>query len=151
MFERDYMMRILQTFFQDMAKLLRDRQRLDDGQQLEALGDLYRNYLKNDRDDYFGMTAENLTDSFNGDPDRMYRAEILATLLYHDAALQKDEDSRNGLLEKSLALYKYLDALSRDFSPERKEIIGTIEGMLRLHQENRGGQSKIKKLGEAFS
>ncbi|MDR1155471.1 MAG: hypothetical protein LBL04_12260 [Bacteroidales bacterium] len=136
MFERDYIMRILQTFFQDIAKLFRGKQRLDDRQQLEALGDLYRNYLKNDRDYYFGMTAENLVDSFHDDPEGMYGAEILATLLYHDAALQKDEGSRKGLLEKSLALYKHMDALSKTFSPERKEIIGSIEEMLRLCRES---------------
>ncbi len=135
MFQRDYIMRILQTFFQDIAKLLRGKQRLDDEQQLEAFGDLYRNYLKNDRDYYYGMPTGNLIDSFNDDTDGIYKAEILATLLYHDAALQKDETTRKELLEKSLALYKYMDAQSKDFSPERKEIIETIEGM--LHEDSK--------------
>ncbi len=131
MFERDYIMRILQTFFEDVAKVIHRKLHPDDEQQLEAFGDLYRNYLKNDRDYYYGMSSESLIASFSKDPDGIYKAEMVATLLYQDALLQKDETFRNELLGKSLALYQYIDQSSKDFSTERKEIIANIKGLLR--------------------
>ena len=130
MFERDYIMRILQTFFEDLAKLLHGQHRLDDDRQLEAFGDLYKKYLKDNREHYYASSVENLTASFNGDPDGIYKAEMLAVLLYHDASLQKDKTVRKEFLEKSLALYRYLDVQSKVFSPERKELIEIIEETL---------------------
>ena len=126
MFERDYIMRILQNFFEDVAKIIHGKHRPDD-EQLEAFGDLYQNYLKNDRAYYYRTSSESLIVSFNNDPDGMYKAEMLAILLYHDASLQKEEAIRKALLEKSLALLRYVDAQSKVFSPERKKMIEAIE------------------------
>jgi len=127
MFELDYIMRILQNFFEDVAKIIHGKQRPNDEQQLEAFGDLYQNYLKNGRDEYYETSSERLIVSFNNDPDGIYKAEMLAILLYHDAFLQKDEAIRKVLLEKSLTLLRYLDAQSKVFSPERKKMIEAIE------------------------
>ena len=130
MFELDYIMRILQNFFEDVAKIIHGKQRPNDEQQLEAFGDLYQNYLKNGRDEYYETSSDSLIVSFNNDSDGIYKAEMLATLLYHDAFLKKNGITKKELLEKSLALLRYVDAQSNVFSLERKEMIEIIEEML---------------------
>ena len=131
MFERDYIMRILQNFFEDIARLIHGRHRFDDEQQLDAFGDLYKKYLKEGRNHFYASTAENILASFNDEPDGVYKAEMLANLLYHDACLQNDETIRKELLEKSLTLYRQVNVQSKDFSLERHEMIGIIGEMLR--------------------
>ncbi len=130
MFERDYIMRLMQTFFEDVAKIVHRKRDPDDEYQLEAFGELYKEYLKNDRKHYYQLSAESLINSFREDADGIYKAEMLATLLYQDARLQKDEMIRKELLEKSLALYQFMDTESKDFSLERKEMIETIKDLL---------------------
>ncbi len=129
MFERDYLMRILQTFFKDLDELLHGKHYPDDEEQLEAIGDLYREYMKNGRGYFYELSAGDLV-AYNEDPDSIYKAEMLATLLYQDALLQKDIATKKALLDKSLALYQFINLHSKDFSLERTQMIDTIKKAL---------------------
>ncbi len=131
MLQRDYLMRNLQTFFKDLDELLHGKRKDDDEeQQSEAIGDMYREYLKNDRDYYAGLSVDDLITLYETDPDGMYKAEMLAALLYHDALLRKGVSEQKNLLEKSLVTYRFINTNSKDYSPKRLQAIAMIEELL---------------------
>jgi hypothetical protein len=126
MFERDYIMRILQTFFDDLDKLIHGREQDDEHEYFNALGELYLKYLRHNRLYVDTLPADALVATFREDADGVFKAEMLAALLHHDGMWQERKD----LLEKSLALYRFINDSSKDFSMERVQTMHAIEDML---------------------
>ncbi len=129
MFERDYIMRMLQTFFNDLDAWIRKRRKLDlEKEEEEGLEELYQQYLKNNRSYFHKSTKADLIAVCKDDPDGIYKAEMLAALLYQDALLYDDGSLiQKELLEKSLMLYQYINDTSHTFSIERLQIIKEIK------------------------
>lgn len=141
MFERDYIMRILQTFFDDLGKLIHGRQQDDEHEYFNALGELYLKYLKYDRFHVDTLSADALVATFREDAEGAFRAEMLATLLHHDGMLQ----DRKELLEKSMALYRFINDSSKDFSMERVQTMHAIEELLQSMQSKPLSPFKINR------
>ena len=126
MLQRDYIMRLIQLFFEALAKFLRNKE----NQKLDVLrpelDELYKTFLKYPRDHFKDMSIDEIINSFN-DEEKLYKLEIVAELFYQDALLGEVDRL---LLEKSLALFRYVDLNGDVFSFDRNRKVGEITEIL---------------------
>jgi hypothetical protein len=135
MVERDYILRILQEFFQAIAKVVRRKEESGDFAEAEARFDeMYRQFFRRERTYYFDtekeIIAEDIEDETISERDAIGKIQMLAELLYQDALIRKTAPERIDLLEKALYLFRYLDANSKTFSWERGQRMQDIVKML---------------------
>lgn len=126
MLHRDYIMRLIQLFFEAMAKFIRNKEGKDPEILRPELDEFYKNFLKHPRDFFKDFRAEEIIDFFNED-ERLFKVEIIAELFYQDALLGEPDKE---LLGKSLALLKYVDLNSDTFSFDRQRRTSEIEVLL---------------------
>ncbi len=128
--EQDYLMRMLQTFFNALYAWKNGKQKPDDEQEVDvALAELYQHYLKESRAYFHRMETGCLIAWLSEEPDGLEKAQMLTALLYEDALL-RDGATRKDLLEKSLSLYQHIQSVSKDFSIDRSRIMEDIEMLL---------------------
>lgn len=127
MLQRDLIMRVIQMFFEALAKFLRNKEGKSQDVLRRELEDLYKTFLKQSRHDFHNMSVEEIVASFNDD-ERIFKTEIVADLLYQDALVENED---RGVLTKALGLFKYVDLLSETFSIDRCRKIGEIESLLK--------------------
>jgi hypothetical protein len=127
MLERDYILRLLNKFFENLSLYL-DRKRKGEEDQIETF---YTNYFHPSKF-YIDNTKEEVLNSLSEYPkdEEEYRMEMLAELLCQDALERKEESVKVNLLKKSLFLYERLDTLSSTYSFERKRKIQEIQGII---------------------
>ena len=130
MLQRDYIMRMLQEFFKDLDALFHGKQKRDGEISSDAIEEMHRRYLKNTREYYIKSSTDDLIASYENAPDGIYQAEMLAALLHREALLRIDTPLQKELLAKSLALYRYINIRSKNYSSERLQIIDEIEELL---------------------
>ena len=130
MLQRDYIMRMIQGFFKDLDALFHGKQKRDREIPSAAIEEMHRRYLKNTREYHIKSSTDDLIASFADAPDGIYQAEMLAALLHREALLRIDIPLQKELLEKSLALYRYINIRSKNYSSERLQIIDEIEELL---------------------
>lgn len=126
MLQRDYIMRLIQLFFEALAKFLRKKENQTPDVLRPELDELYKTFLKYPRNHFKDMTIDEITDSFD-EEEKLYKLEIVAELFYQDALLGEVDKQ---LLEKSLALFRYVDLNGDVFSFDRNRKIGEIEAIL---------------------
>ncbi|MCD7898838.1 MAG: hypothetical protein LUH22_02905 [Bacteroides sp.] len=126
MIHRDYIMRLLQLFFEALAKFIRNKEGKDPEILRPELEDLYKTYLKVPWDYYKDLTMEQIINSFDED-ERLVKMEIVAELFYQDALL---EDIDIVLLKKARDILKYVDLNSDTFSFDRQRKVSEIEDIL---------------------
>lgn len=72
MLQRDLIMRVIQMFFEALAKFLRNKEgKSQDVLRLE-IEDLYKTFLKHSRQDFHEMSVEEIVASFNDD-ERIFK------------------------------------------------------------------------------
>ena len=126
MLQRDYIMRLIQLFFEALAKFLRNKEYKAPELLRPELDEIYKTFLKFPRDHFKTMTIEEITNSFDNE-EKLYKVEIIAELFYQDALLEEPDEQ---LLRKSLALFQYVDLNSDMFSIDRQRKVGEIESIL---------------------
>ncbi|NDV82510.1 hypothetical protein [Bacteroides sp. 51] len=126
MLQRDYIMRLIQLFFEALAKFLRNKENQKPDVLRSELDELYKTFLKYPRDHFKAMSIDEIINSFN-DEGKLYKLEIVAELFYQDALLGEVDKL---LLEKSLALFRYVDLNGDVFSFDRNRKVGEIEEIL---------------------
>ena len=127
MLERDYIMRLIQMFFEALAKFIRNKEGKDPEILHKEVDELYKTFLKLPRDHFYNMKFEEIVDSFDL-TERVYKAEIVAELFYQDALL--NDEINEMLLRKSLDLFKYADLNTETFSIDRHRKMTEIESIL---------------------
>ncbi len=127
MLERDYIMRLIQMFFEALAKFIRNKEGKDPEILHKEVDELYKTFLKLPRDHFYNMKFEEIVDSFDL-TERVYKAEIVAELFYQDALL--NDEINEMLLRKSLDLFKYADLNTETFSVDRHRKMTEIESIL---------------------
>ncbi|MDR2681079.1 MAG: hypothetical protein LBC47_09745 [Tannerella sp.] len=135
MIERDYIMRILQDFFNAIAKMM--RLNLDDpdtSRVQERFNDMYKQFFRRSAEHFYEMEKEIILDSLEqegrNERDTQARVQMLSELLYQDGLIKKNIPEKCMILEKSLYLFEYLDRSSRTFSWERNRKINDIKKIL---------------------
>lgn len=125
MLQRDYIMRLIQLFFEALAKFIRSKEGKEPELVRLELDDLYKTFLKQPRGYFNDLSIEDIINSF--DEEELFKIEIVAELMYQDALIGSINE---GLLTKSLALMKHIDLFSDTFSLNRQRKIGEIESLL---------------------
>ncbi len=126
MLHRDYIMRLIQLFFEALAKFIRNKEGKDPEILRPELDELYKNFLKHPRDFFKDFSVEEIINFFDND-EKLYKIEIVAELFYQDAMLG---DPDKELLRKALSLFRYVDLNSDTFSFDRQRKTGEIEMLL---------------------
>ena len=129
MLQRDYIMRLLQQFFETLEKLVEERDKKNGPELQLQLQSIYRAYFNHPPTFYYDQDAEYILNEMRqnyGGEELLTRINMLSELLHQDALLKEPEEQKY-LLRKSLFLLKYLDEHSNTFSFERKGKIEEIE------------------------
>lgn len=137
MIERDYIMRILQEFFEAIAKVMRREipgQEPDLSEIQERFREMYKQFFRKPAEYFYETEKEDILESLKkegrSDKDTFAKAQMLSELLYQDGRIKKDISERCMLLEKALYLLEYLDRDSRTFSWDRGQKMEDIRKML---------------------
>jgi len=134
MVERDYIMRMLQEFFEAIAKVVRRESpgMEPDLSHIQAqFNDMYRQFFRLPAGHFYDTEKEEILDGLmtegRSNSDTFARIQMLSELLYQDGLIKKEISERCSLLEKSLFMLEFLDSHSRTFSWDRRQKIEEIK------------------------
>ena len=132
MIERDYIMRILQDFFNAIAKMMRlNVDDTDTSHIQERFNDMYKQFFRRPAAYFYETEKEFLLNNpeqeGRSEQDTLARVQMLSELLYQDGLIKKQIPEKCMLLEKALYLLEYQNRNSRTFSWERNEKINEIK------------------------
>ncbi len=137
MLERDYIMRILQQFYNALHKLVNNI----DEEKIEyihvQLKGLYPEYLKRD-DSFFYENDISTILHFLGEGksnDSIAKITLLSELIYNDAILNSSPTLKKNLLSKALELLLFINDNGKTFSAERDSRIVQIREILKGYTE----------------
>lgn len=136
MIHKDYLLRILQQFFEEIAKYLRNKKEYEiENPQLQTqLTGLYTTFFNQTADFYISKSADEIIASFD-EQERLIKIEMLSELIYQDALLKPQGETRQQLLQKSLDLFEYLNAHSATYSIPREQEMEQIKHLIRSEEE----------------
>lgn len=132
MIERDYILRILQQFFELLERLIHNKAKQGTGQTQTTLDTLYGSFLGRPAEFYKENSLDEIIQSF-GETDHLPKIEMLSELLYQDALLKEEGEARRTILGKSLSLFEYLDAHSTTYSVSRQQKINEVRREMAGH------------------
>jgi hypothetical protein len=125
MYQRDYILRMIEMLAQLIAGILKLIKTGDINQASHALENAYRFAFQHDSLNLRALPEEKLIENLlkefhftNG------HLEMLAELFYAEAELLRAEEKHTAsflLYRKSLALYEYIDRESRSYSQDRQD------------------------------
>ena len=118
---------VFQDFKDNLEILLKNAESKNDQDLSKSFDRMYRLYIEKDRSFFHFSGKSDVLAFFTDAPEDLYRTEMLALLLYHDALLQIDIPTRKDLLEKSWLLYQYVCVTSNEVSLDRIQVIRDIE------------------------
>jgi len=129
MIRKDYIMKIIEQFFDVLKKLIKNEENQDIEDIRVQLNELYNTYFKKNYKYFYDSDFEEIVDFLNSDNsgDNLYKTEMLAELIYQDTCLKQDVDLRKSLLSKSFRLFEYLDKEGKTFSLERYKKMQVIK------------------------
>lgn len=135
MFEKDYILRLLQQFFEDLSLFLSKKKEEDEASEKQEDYDwasLYDTYVG----DYaFCHTAQGdeILASFSkySPSERLHRMEMIAELYFREAQFEKESAVKLSLQERSLLLWEYIDKHSDTYSMERVRRMGYIRSVIK--------------------
>ncbi|MDR1223932.1 MAG: hypothetical protein LBL07_13800 [Tannerella sp.] len=135
MIERDYIMRILQEFFDAIAKLVRFQVEDPDPLRVqERFDEVYRQFFRQPASWFYETEKELILDALEkegrSERDTLGKVQMLSELLYRDGLIKKSIPEKCMLLEKSLFLFDYQERESRTFSWERNGKMMEIKKIL---------------------
>lgn len=136
MIHKDYLLKILQQFFEEIAKYLRNKKEYEiENPQLQTqLTGLYTTFFNQTADFYISKSADEIITSFD-EQERLIKIEMLSELIYQDALLKPQGETRQQLLQKSLDLFEYLNAHSATYSIPREQEMEQIKHLIRSEEE----------------
>jgi len=128
MIEQDYILRLLREFFEALELLLQNKKSVEI--KIEKLQQLYDQYVGSS-EFYHTASMDQVMTSFEKFPpeQRLHRMEMLAELYYVDADWHTGP-SRDELMHRSLALFRFVDRHSKTYSFDRLNKITHIEKSL---------------------
>jgi hypothetical protein len=128
-------MRILQEFFNAIAKLIRVNLDDPDTSRVQArFNDMYRQFFRRPAEYFYEAERDvllgDLEQEGRSEQDTLARVQMLSELMYQDGLIKKTIPEKCMMLEKSLYLFEYLDRNSRTFSWERNQKMSDIKKIL---------------------
>ncbi len=128
MLKRDYILALIENFFNALARLIEQRKSGKTEDSLALIEKCYAS-LHLDKEQRLNADLELLAERLNSDekPALLF-LEILAGLLMEEYYVTAGNEKK--LLSRALELYQYVDLRDRTFSFERREKIEWIRSML---------------------
>lgn len=115
MLARDYISRIIRTFFEALEELfngpLREEEELE-----KALEHLYITYLGKSRSAFLTESPEEMTGLWADDPDYLDKCGMLAEMMYRELKHTEDRVLQKNLAAKVIFLYELINNSSADYS-----------------------------------
>lgn len=115
MLSRDYISRIIQTFFEALEGVFGPVEENDEEMD-KKLAHLYRNYFGKAREVFLAEEPEEMTRYLESDPDYLDKCGMLAEIMYREAKWTKDIEARRNLARRVIFLYDMINNRSTDYS-----------------------------------
>lgn len=135
MLEKDYILRLLQQFFEDLSLFLSKKKKEDEASEKQEDYDwasLYGTYVGDYAFYHTEQSAEILASFSKYSPsERLPRMEMLAELYFREAQFERENAVKLSLLERSLLLWEYIDKHSDTYSMERVRRMGYIRSAIK--------------------
>jgi hypothetical protein len=118
MFEKDYLMRLIQTLMDAINRIVNSINKDDiEGAKIQ-LSDSFR-LLGNQKEYFYNTEYEELIEFFKlEEGNYLKRVEFLAELIYLDATIEEDKILKYEKFEKSKKLFEYYSEFSKEYSFE---------------------------------
>ena len=118
MFEKDYLMRLIQTLLDAINKIVNSIDKEDIEGAKKQISDSYR--LLGNEEDYFSKTDyKELIEFFKSkEGNYLKRVEFLAELIYLEATIEEDKILKYEKFKKSKKLFEYYSEFSKEYSFE---------------------------------
>lgn len=133
MLERDYIMRLIREFLAALARLLEKKEVTDRHEELKKLYDQYVGSYTF----YHLAPVEKVIEALGHEDEekRFYKMEMLAELYLAEADMVSKPEG-DQLLEKSFALFDFLDHYSKTYSIDRIKKMDAIQQRLSNNNKN---------------
>lgn len=115
MLTRDYISRIIRTFFQALELLFTGKKE-DEEEQEKKLEELYLTYFEKSRQDFLTEKAEDMMVYLKEDPYYLEKCGMLGEVLYREFHGAEDPALKENLARKVIYLYDYVNNHSADYS-----------------------------------
>lgn len=125
MLQRDYIMRLIRTFFEALEKLFDGKQQ--DDHFAEDLDTLYNKFLGQSREWFLSHSIEETLLFLNQDSYPLEKAGMLAEALFREFEDPTSSVSKTTLSEKITTLYHYIDNNSTDYSLLRDHRLNALK------------------------
>jgi len=118
MFEKDYLMQLIQTLLDAINKIVNSIDKEDIEGAKKQISDSYR--LFGNEEDYFSKTDyKELIEFFKlKDGNYLKKVEFLAELIYLEATIEENKTLKFEKFEKSKKLFQYYSEFSKEYSFE---------------------------------
>jgi hypothetical protein len=131
MYQKDYILRMIEMFGEMLAGIFGLIRKRRYEQASQAIKNTYVELLRKNASDILKVDANKLPETLQRDFNfNQQQLEIVAGLLYAEAELnyrQKNFQDSKSNFQKSLTIFKYLDAEQKTYSMERLNRISDIE------------------------
>lgn len=128
MIRQDYLIAMIEQFFQAIARVMKFRT-LQPEKVMPGLDKLYAGYLEHDRNFFLTSDLPAILQTFADSEKGIAQTEMLAELFYRELQIFGPDATHNDLPERLLQLYDYIDRQTREYSIER---MARREEMMRL-------------------
>ena len=118
MFEKDYLMRLIQTLLDSINKIVNSIDKEDIEGAKKQISDSYR--LLGNEEDYFSKTDyKELIEFFKSkEGNYLKRVKFLAEFIYLEATIEENKILKYEKFEKSKKLFEYYSEFSKEYSFE---------------------------------
>lgn len=134
MIEEDYLLRMLENFFQSLQKRLNVAYSLENRFEQTVFDSLYEEYLGGEKEFFIENETKAILSYLEKQDGKIscVKSEILSELLFFEAKEIQDSPTQQEILHKSLALLEYSETESKTFSVRRMKRKEAIKELLAL-------------------
>lgn len=116
MFEKDYLMRLVNTFFNALNRIINSIEKDDIENVRIQIIDAYK-LLGNDSSFFLNTNLDKIFLFFKEkEGDYLKRVNMLAELMYQDSRVNKKKETKNLFLDKSILLFEYYIENTKEYS-----------------------------------
>lgn len=116
MFEKDYLMRLVNTFFNALNRIINSIEKDDIENVRIQIIDAYK-LLGNDSSFFLNNNLDKIFLFFKEkEGDYLKRVNMLAELMYQDSRVNKKKETKNLFLDKSILLFEYYIENTKEYS-----------------------------------
>jgi hypothetical protein len=116
MFEKDYLMRLVNTFFNALNRIINSIEKDDIENVRIQIIDAYK-LLGNDSSFFLNTNLDKIFLFFKEkEGNYLKRVNMLAELMYQDSRVNKKKETKNLFLDKSILLFEYYIENTKEYS-----------------------------------